>query len=85
MRYVGDIANTQTYKIGLYTWNGKYIVKVEAGLYEQIYKVSEMDFLGGEDDIRKLFTDESFLKTVFARFNQMHADFQEVIEKYEAI
>lgn len=83
MRYVGDIANTKSYKIGLYTWNGKYIVKVEAGLYEQTYKVSEMDFLGDENDIHKLFTDETFLKTVFARFHQMHADFQEVIERLE--
>ncbi len=83
MRYVGDISSTDNYKIALYIWNGKYIVKVEAGLYEQTYKVSEMDFLGDEADIRKLFSDEAFLKTIFERFNQMHADFQEAIERVE--
>ncbi|MCP1381557.1 hypothetical protein [Runella salmonicolor] len=83
MRYVGDISSTDHYKIALYTWNGKYIVKVEAGLYEQTYKVSEMDFLGDEADIHKLFSDEAFLKTIFARFNQMHTDFQEAIERVE--
>lgn len=80
MRYVGDITSTDTYKIGLYTWNGKYIVKVEAGLYEQTYKISELDFFGDESDIRKIFTDETFLKTVFARFQQMHNDFQAVVQ-----
>jgi len=81
MRYVGDISSTDHYKIALYTWNGKYIVKVETGLYEQIYKVSEMDFLGDEADIRRVFADEDFLKTIFARFNQMNADFQQTMEK----
>ncbi len=81
MRYVGDITSTDHYKIGLYTWNGKYIVKVETSLYEQIYKVSDMDFLGDEADIRRLFSDEDFLKTIFARFGRMHADFQEMMEK----
>lgn len=77
MRYVDDIASTEHYKIALYTWNGKYIVKVEAGLYEQIYKLSELDFLGDEADVRKIFTDERFLKTIFQRFQQMHNDFEE--------
>lgn len=85
MRYVGDIISTDTYKIGLYTWNGKHIVKVEAGMYEQIYKISEMDFLGSESDIRAMFKDEKFLKTVFARFAQMHSDFGEVMEQYESV
>ncbi|MCU0340686.1 MAG: hypothetical protein MUE30_12445 [Spirosomaceae bacterium] len=83
MRYVGDIKSTDAYKIGLYTWNGKHIVKVEAGMYEQIYKISEMDFLGGEAEIHAMFKDEKFLKTVFARFEQMHSDFGEVLEQYE--
>jgi hypothetical protein len=81
MRYVGDITSTDNYKIVLYTWNSKYIVKVEVGLYEQTYKVSEMDFLGDEADIRKLFSDEIFLKTIFARFQEMHLDFQDAIER----
>jgi hypothetical protein len=81
MRYVGDITSTDNYKIALYTWNSKYIVKVEAGLYEQTYKVNEMDFLGDEADIRKLFSDEIFLKTIFARFQEMHLDFQDAIER----
>ncbi len=85
MRYVGDITNTDNYKIALYTWNEKYIVKIEAGLYEQIYKISEMDFLGGEGEIRALFTDDAFLKTILERFRQMHQDFQDVLSRHDVI
>ncbi|TAG65831.1 MAG: hypothetical protein EAZ26_10115, partial [Runella slithyformis] len=58
----------------------KYIVKIEAGLYEQTYKISELDFVGTEEDIRAAFANEVFLQTIAARFQQMHADFQVVID-----
>ena len=80
MRYVKDIPS-DFFKIGLYVWNGKYIVKVEAGLYEQTYKVSEMDFVGDEGDVEKLFADETFLRTIAARFLQMDTDFREAMER----
>jgi hypothetical protein len=85
MRYVGDITSTDNYKIALYTWNEKYIVKIEAGVYEQIYKISEMDFLGGQAEIHALFTDEAFLKSILDRFRQMHQDFQDVLTRYDVI
>jgi len=83
MRYVGDIATTDTYKILLYTWNEKYIVKIEAGPYEQIYKVNQLDFLGDEAALRAIFSDETFLKSVFSRFQQMHSDFDEVLTRFD--
>ncbi|MFN4145685.1 MAG: hypothetical protein ACK4GN_07665 [Runella sp.] len=83
MRYVGEITTTDTYKIGLYAWNGKFIVKVEAGNYEQTYKISEIDFSGSEADIRALFADEAFLKTILERFGQMHRDFMQVVQRFD--
>jgi hypothetical protein len=85
MRYVGDIATTETYKILLYTWNEKYIVKIEAGPYEQLYKVNQLDFLGDETAIREVFADDVFLKSIFARFQQMHADFGEVLHRLDLL
>jgi hypothetical protein len=81
MRYVGEISN-EPFKIGLYTWNGKFIVKVETPHYEQIYKISEMDFLGSEDDIRQLFSDQKFLKTIADRFGGMHQDLNQTIDNH---
>ena len=78
MRYISDIPN-DFFKISLYTWSGKYIVKIEAGPYEQTYKVSELDFGGTEEDIRAAFANEAFLKTIADRFQQMHADFQAIL------
>jgi hypothetical protein len=79
MRYIGDIPNS-AFKMGLYAWNGKYIVKIEAGLYEQTYKVSELDFVGNENDVRALMTNETFLKQVADRFRAMHDDFQTLLD-----
>ncbi|ARK12421.1 hypothetical protein [Fibrivirga algicola] len=71
MRYLKDIAHSQL-KISLYAWNSKYIIKIEAGPYEQTYKVAEFD-LTGPDDVEELLT-ETFLATVAARFQEMDAD-----------
>ncbi|MBB3837034.1 hypothetical protein FHS57_001028 [Runella defluvii] len=85
MRYVGDIATTDSYKISLYTWNEKYIVKIEAGPYEQMYKVNQLDFWGDEAALREIFADEVFLKSVFARFQQMHSDFNDVLTRFDLV
>ena len=75
MRYVRDIPNGQ-YKIGLFQWNGKYIVKIEAGgMYEQIYKLDETEFASPEEVGKVL--DDPFMLTVTQRFRQMHQDAHE--------
>ncbi len=84
MRYLGDIPHTQ-FKIGLYAWNQKYIVKIETNLYEQTFKVSEMDFIGTENDFKAMMTDNIFVGQLVARFQLMHQDFQELLIRYDAI
>jgi hypothetical protein len=79
MRVVTEIPSDQ-FKITVYSWNGKYLVKFERGNYEQTYKVSEMD-LTGDDDIKKLVNDESFLKIISDRFNDMSKTFREAVDK----
>ncbi|GAB4055432.1 hypothetical protein [Spirosoma litoris] len=73
MRFVQDIPNPQ-FRIGLYAWNSKYIVKIEAGPYEQTYKVSEMDLIdpAAVPDL----LDQEFLTKVSQRFQDMDADWQ---------
>ncbi len=79
MRVVTEIPSEQ-FKITVYSWNGKYLVKFERGNYEQTYKVSEMD-LTGDDDIKKLVNDEAFLKVISDRFNDMSKTFREAVDK----
>ncbi|QHV93882.1 hypothetical protein [Spirosoma endbachense] len=78
MRFVQDIPHSQ-FRIGLYAWNSKYIVKIEAGPYEQTYKISEMD-LTETDDVSTML-DDTFLATVAQRFLQMDADWQATGER----
>lgn len=79
MRYLKDIAHPHL-KIGLYAWNSKYIVKIEAGPYEQTYKVAEFD-VAGIEEVEALLS-ETFLVTVANRFQQMDADWTEAIGEF---
>ncbi len=80
MRFVQDIPHTR-FRIGLYAWNGKYIVKIEAGPYEQTYKISEMDLSDPESVPTML--DEPFLTRVAQRFQEMDIDWQATGERNE--
>ena len=50
-------------------------------MYEQIYKVSELD-VSGEDDIDEMMGD-TFLKRVVERFKDMENDFDEIIDSID--
>lgn len=82
MRYVQDIPHAQL-KIGLYAWNGKYIVKIEAGPYEQTYKISEMDAASTDEVVQML--DDPFLERVLQRFGEMDMDWQQAGERNDVL
>lgn len=77
MRYVKDIPNDYC-KTSLYSFNNKFIIKFEAGMYEQIYKVSELD-VSGEEDLEEMLGDTFYLKVV-NRFKEMQDDFEMIID-----
>ena len=67
MRVVKEIPG-RACKITVFSWNGKYIIKLENGPFEQTFKVSEFDILEEElDDILS----EDFLSEAMLRFNAM--------------
>lgn len=75
MRYIKDFPHPQ-YKIGIYQWNGKYIIKFEAGgMYEQTFKVDETEITSLEELETAL--DESFIDSISKRFEAMHKDMQD--------
>lgn len=78
MRFIEPIPHPHL-SIGLYAWNGKYIVKFEALNMEQTYKVKEID-ITGTDDVKALLNPE-FLNKVMDTFEQMHQNWQQEIEK----
>lgn len=80
MKVVGEIPHSSC-KITLFHWNGKYIIKIEKGLLEQTFKVSELD-IASENEIKDMLSD-SFMDGVLDRFEQMSRDFEMALESVE--
>jgi hypothetical protein len=82
MRYIKDIPNPQ-YKISIYQWNNKYIIKIEAGMLEQTYKIEEYE-VSSLAEIEKCM-DEAFISRVTKSFQLMQTDFSETLSRNEVI
>lgn len=80
MRQLADIPHPDA-KITLFSWNGKYLIKLEKGPLEQTYKVSELD-VTSDDDVRALL-DSEFLQAALARFIDMRNDLQAAFDRHD--
>lgn len=79
MRTVAEIPHSD-FKITVFAWNNKYIIKLEKGNYEQTYKVSEME-TSGDADILKIINDESFILNAKERFKGMNQSLNEALNR----
>jgi hypothetical protein len=77
MRVVGEIPHPEI-KITIFHWNNRYLIKLEAGPFEQTFKIEEYD-LTSEDDVKKVVS-EGFIQQSIARFNEMARSLQEATE-----
>ncbi|MCE7039316.1 hypothetical protein [Dyadobacter sp. CY312] len=82
MRYIKDITNSR-FKIGVYQWNNKYIIKIENGMYEQTYKIDQYE-VANVEEIEKCI-DEVFLGVVAKTFDTMEGDFTQTLLRNEVI
>ena len=71
MRLVTEIPHSR-YKIQIFNYNTKYIVKIELDQFEQVYKIGETDVNGVEDVVKMV--NESILKNSLSRFIEMRSD-----------
>lgn len=78
MRVVGEIPHPEL-KITLFHWNNRYLVKLEAGLFEQTFKVNESDVISDEE--LKKTIDAEFLEQALLTFNQMAASFYAALDR----
>lgn len=65
-------------KISVFSWNNKYIIKLESGSLEQTFKISELD-LYGENQIEEILSDD-FLHQAISRFDAMAKSMQEALK-----
>lgn len=80
MRIIAELPHPE-FKITIMNMNHKFIIKLEQGSLEQIYKVPEMDLTDGVNSVFELM-DEPFLKTVGERFLTMRSDFKDTFFRY---
>lgn len=78
MRVVTEIAHPEI-KITIFHWNNRYLIKLEAGFFEQTFKIQEYD-VDSEKEVIKLVNDE-FIKSAIDRFNQMAESLQQAIHR----
>ncbi len=73
VRVIAEIPH-ERYKIQIFNYNSKYIVKVELGQFEQVFKIGELD-VNGIEEIQSMVTDE-LLENCLQRFISMRADWE---------
>jgi hypothetical protein len=79
MRIIGNVPNPD-FKITLFSMNGKFLIKLEKGMLEQTYKVTEED-AANEEAVRALLT-EDFFKSAREIFLQMKASLNQALNAY---
>jgi hypothetical protein len=73
MRVVGEIPHPEC-KITIFHWNNRYIIKLEAGPFEQTFKINDYDV--SESDLNKILS-QDFISQAIARFSDMSRSMEE--------
>ncbi len=81
MRVIAELPHPDC-KITIFSMNQKYIIKLEKGIFEQNYKISELDIPEGVNGVFQLL-DSEFIKSATERFNQMRSDFNQAYKRYD--
>ncbi|AEA44758.1 hypothetical protein [Fluviicola taffensis] len=77
MRVIADIPHPR-YKIQIFSYNAKYLVKIELGQFEQVFKIAESD-VNGLEDVKRMITDQ-LLRNSLERFLTMRTDWEEAFK-----
>ena len=78
MRWIKDIPH-ERYKIQIHNYNRKYIVKIELGQFEQVYKISEMDVVSLDE--LEIMISKDLLSNALKRFVDMRSDWETSFKK----
>lgn len=71
VRLVKEIPHVR-YKIQIFQYNGKYILKIELAQFEQTFKIGDLD-VSGVEEVEKMITEE-LLNNTLKRFVEMRED-----------
>lgn len=78
MRLVKEVPH-ERYKIQIFNYNAKYIVKIELGDFEQTFKIRETN-IDGLDDVENMIT-QHLLSASLNRFIEMRTDWENAFKE----
>jgi len=78
VRLVKEVPH-ERYKIQIFNYNAKYIVKIELGDFEQTYKIRETN-IDGLDDVENMIT-QHILSNSLKRFVEMRSDWENAFKE----
>ncbi len=78
MRVLQEIPHPDC-KITIFSWNNRYLIKVEQGPFEQTYKLHETD-VTSENELYKII-DTQFIEEALARFVGMAETLQSAVHR----
>jgi hypothetical protein len=78
LRLVKEIPH-ERFKISIFNYNAKYIVKVELAQFEQIFKIEESD-VAGLEEVEAMVTTE-LLTNCLHRFIGMRSDWEKAFQQ----
>jgi hypothetical protein len=81
MRVVKEITHPEC-KISIFSWNNRYIIKIEQGTLEQTFKVDALD-VADEGELIKLI-DAEFLQQALNRFRLMGQSLYEALDRTQS-
>jgi hypothetical protein len=78
MRVVGEIPHAKC-KVTIFSWNNRYLIKLELGMFEQTFKIDQYD-VASEQELFKMI-DESFIEEGLKRFDNMGQSLQQALSR----
>jgi hypothetical protein len=80
MRVIKEVSYPE-FKVTVFYWNNRYLLKLEQGLLEQTYKINQFDVTGEEEVLSLL--DATFIEEASQRFREMRQSLQDGLARNE--
>ena len=79
MRIINELS-IEGCKVTFYSWNNRYIIKVEQGFLEQTFKINQFDI--ADESALSHIIDQTFMEGALKRFTEMDQSLAKAVERH---
>jgi hypothetical protein len=79
MRIINELS-IEGCKVTFYSWNNRYIIKVEQGFLEQTFKINQFDI--ADESALSHIIDKTFMEGALKRFTEMDQSLAKAVERH---